>query len=741
MNEINVAAPAPPANMGEPIRRSESIAKVTGKLVYADDAAERNPLQAYFLTSGIARGRILSIDTAPAEALEGVVKIYTHHNAPRRIATPYTQKGGYVSDTNMPLTGPEICNDGQIIAMVIAESYEIARDASHRIVTRYAATVPAATMDSPGVDIIHPEALAEKEKKAGDFTAAFDTAPVKVEGIYRTPAQHQNAIELYSTTASWSAGELTIHEPSQFVVELANGAAAMMGIDPSSVHVVNPYVGGAFGGKGFMTQRTALIVGAARDLARPVRNVVTRDQGFTLATYRAETKHHVKLAADSDGHLLAYGHESWEMQSRHDDYPLAGFGVTTAMYGKPAISTRVNLVKADRQTSGFMRAPVEMPYMYALESAMDELAVALDMDPIELRRVNDIRESPVDGARFTSRSLMQCYDEAAASFGWSKRNPKLGSMRDGDWLIGYGCATASYPTHMGPATARVTLSADGNALVEVAGHDSGQGTYTALGQIAARELQLDPQRVRVMMGDSKLPAAPGSSNSMTTASLGSAVKLATDKVREHFGTTMPVGEARAAVFTRLGASEISELGEFLPPGKKSEILNKLRKGQVPFANQARGDESKDGKPLMFAFGAEFVEVRIHRLTREIRVPRLTGAFAAGRIINPRTARSQYMGAMIWGMASALLEATEVDEKRGRYVNDSLGEYLMAVNADVPQVDVIMVHEEDREVNPLGVKGIGELGIVGTAAAVANAVYHATGKRVRDLPIVMDKLLS
>jgi xanthine dehydrogenase YagR molybdenum-binding subunit len=388
----------------------------------------------------------------------GVVKVYTHLNAPHRIATPYTQKGGYASDTNMPLSGPEINNGGQIIAMVIAESYEIARDASHRILVRYAANVPAGTIDSPGAEVIHPEALREREKTAGDFSAAFAAAPVKIEGKYSTPAQHQNPIELYSTTASWSGGELTIHEPSQFVVELANGAAAMMGIDPSRVHVTNPYIGGAFGGKGFMTQRTALIAGASRDLGRPVRNVVTRSQGFTLATYRSETKHHIRLAANQEGHLLAYSHESWEMQSRHDDYALAGFGVTTAMYGKPAIATRINLVKADRQTSGFMRAPVEMPYMYALESAIDELAVALKMDPIELRRVNDIRESPVDGARFTSRSLMQCYDAAAASFGWNKRNPEPGSMRDGDWLIGYGCATAGYPTHMAPATARVTLN-------------------------------------------------------------------------------------------------------------------------------------------------------------------------------------------------------------------------------------------------------------------------------------------
>ncbi len=741
MDQVNVAAPAPLANMGEPVRRSESTAKVTGSLVYAADAREEKPLQAYFLTSAIARGHILSINTAPAEALDGVVKIYTHHNAPYRIATPYTQKGGYSSDTNMPLIGPEIHNDGQIIAMVIAETYEIARDASHRIVSRYAPLVPAATMDSPGVNITHPEALTAKEKKVGDFATAFAAASVKVEGEYSTPAQHQNSMELYSTTASWSGGELTIHEPTQFVLQLANGAATMMGVEPSAVHVINPYIGGAFGGKGFMTQRTALIAGAARDLSRPVRNVVTRAQGFTLATYRAETRHYVRLAADRDGRLLAYGHESWEMQSRQDDYPLAGFGVTTAMYGKPAILTRVNLIKADRQTSGFMRAPVEMPYMYALESAMDELAVALDMDPIELRRINDIRESPIDGARFTSRSLMQCYDEAATSFGWSKRNPKPGSMRDGDWLIGYGCATASYPTHMAPATARVTLRENGEALVEIAGQDSGQGTYTVLGQIAARELGLDPRRVEVMMGDSTLPAAPPSSNSLGTASLGSAVKLAAGKISARFNNAMLSNEERAAAFLRLGVGEISEVADFLPFGTKLAVLDMLRKGQVPFANQARGDESKGGKPLMFAFGAEFVEVRVHRLTREIRVPRMTGAFAAGRIVNPRTAHSQYVGGMIWGMASALLEATEIDEKRGRYVNDSLGEYLMAVNADVPQVEVIMVPEEDHEVNPLGVKGIGELGIVGTAAAVANAVYHATGKRVRDLPIIMDKLLT
>ena len=372
---------------------------------------------------------------------------------------------------------------------------------------------------------------------------------------------------------------------------------------------------------------------------------------------------------------------------------------------------------------------------------MDELAVALEMDPIELRRINDIRESPVDGMRFTSRSLMRCYDEAAASFGWRNRDPKPGSMRDGDWLIGYGCATAAYPTHMAPATARVTLGANGDARIETAGQDSGQGTYTALAQIAAHALGIEPGRVRVVMGDSMLPAAPASSNSLATASIGSAVKLATDKIRARLGGAIPSGEDRVRAFRQLGVSELAELAEFVPPSKRPDVLEKLSKGQVPFANQARGDETKDGKPLMFAFGAQFAEVRIHRLTREIRVPRLTGAFAAGRIINTRMAHSQLMSGMIWGMASGLLEATGVDEKRGRYVKDSFGEYLVPVNADVPEVNVILILEEDWEINPLGVKGIGEIRIVGGAAAMANAVYHATGKRVRDLPIVTEKLLT
>ena len=742
MGDVTPPVPAPLANMGQPIQRYEAVAKVTGKPLYAADLpTPQPPLFAYYLTSGIAKGRIVTIDTAGAEAMPGVVKVYTHHNAPPRVDPGYFTKGGYVSDTNMPLTGPDVNNDGQIVAMVVAETYEVARDAAHRIAVRYAAQAPAAGLDSPLATTTHPASMAEKEKKTGDFTAAYAAAPVKIDNEYRTPTQHHNPMELFSTTAMWDGDRLLIHEPSQFVYQLANGAAKSMGVDAKQVRVVDPFIGGAFGSKGTMTQRTPLVAGAARELGRPIRNVVTRDQGFTLATYRAETKHRVRLAADRSGKLLAYGHEGWEVTSRPDDYSVAGVEATVQMYGKPAIETRVNLVHADRNTPGFMRSPPETPYMYALESAMDELALALAMDPVELRRINDIRESPIDGAPYTSRSLMECYDQAAASFGWKARNPQPMSMAAGEWLIGYGCATACYPTNMMAASARVTLTPDGRAHVEIAAHDVGTGAYTAMQQIAARELGIDPRAVSVAMGDTALPAGPVAGGSMTTASAGSAVKMAADKVAARFGGTMPSRDALADAFRRLGVARVAEYAEWWPQGQGPDAVRALYKGQMGGGKQDKGDDSKKPpKPLMYAFGAEFVEVRVHRLTREVRVPRMTGAFAGGHIVNPRTARSQYLGGMIWGMSSALLEATEIDQLRARYVNDNIAEYLVPTNADVPQVDIILVAEEDKQVNPLGVKGIGELGNVGTAAAVANAVYHATGKRIRDLPITMDKLL-
>jgi xanthine dehydrogenase YagR molybdenum-binding subunit len=375
---------------------------------------------------------------------------------------------------------------------------------------------------------------------------------------------------------------------------------------------------------------------------------------------------------------------------------------------------------------------------------MDELAVKLEMDPVELRRVNDSM-ADATGKPWSSRHLMECYDQAAKAFGWSGRDPKVGAMQDGDWLVGWGCASAVYPTHIGASAARVRLMADGRAHVAIAAHDLGTGTYTIIGQAAAEQLGIPLDKVEVELGNSELPAAPVAGGSNTAASCCNAVKKACDAIgRKLYGTNSETvggmaprrpGQGFEEAFKRLGVGAIEEYAEFLPPGAGPDAMKKLYAG-TPFL----GGGSK-GKKLMYALGAEFVEVRVHKLTREIRVPRIVGAFAAGHIMNPRTARSQYMGAMIWGIASALHEATEIDPRTARYVNDNLADYLVPVNADVQQLEVILIPEEDRSVNPIGIKGIGELGNVGTAGAVASAVYHATGIRVRQLPIRLEKLLA
>lgn len=514
------------------------------------------------------------------------------------------------------------------------------------------------------------------------------------------------------------------------------------------MHAISPFVGGAFGAKAQLTPRTGLVALAAKKLGRPVKLVATRDQGFTIATYRAETRHKIRMGAARDGKIVSFEHYGWEVTSRPDDYSVAGVEDSARLYGYGTVKTGVTLVHADRNTPGFMRSPPVVPYVYALESAMDEMAIKLNMDPVEFRRINDSM-TDATGKPWSSRSLMKCYDEAAAQFGWSKRTPQPGSMHDGDWLIGWGCASAIYPTHIGPAAARVKLNSDGRAIVEVAAHEIGTGIMTVAGQMAAQRLGIPLENVQVDLGDSKYPPVPVAGGSNQTASVCNVVMIACDALMEKLGggQVETTGSASGVQglkqkFDRLGVSTLEQYAENVPEQVKPNpvvglVVNPIKK--LYEGTPMLGGGSK-GEKLMYAMGANFVEVRVHRLTREIRVSRMVGAFAAGHIMNPRTAHSQYMGAMIWGISSALHEATEIDKRYARYTNDNLADYLVPVNADIAQLDVIMVPETDTAVNPAGIKGIGELGNVGVAAAVANAVYHATGVRVRDLPIRLEKLL-
>jgi xanthine dehydrogenase YagR molybdenum-binding subunit len=760
----NAAAPLPQANMGEPAVRVDARLKVTGDARYPSDMPVGNPAYAYLVTSPVARGRIERLALGAALAVPGVLDILTQDNTGELKNLPFKAARGGVS-TSIQQLGPEIAHAGQIVAVVIADTFEAAREAAHKVEVTYAAESPSATFGSPRLTEDDATKVSKAHRKlpnVGDAEAALGDAEVAIDVEYATPTQHHNPIELFTTTCFWMDDRLTILEPSQFVFGLKNNVAERLSVDPDKVEVISPFVGGAFGSKTLMTPRTALIALAAKRLNRPVKLIATRSQGFTISTYRAETRHHVRLGARRDGKLVGYVHEGWEISSRPDSFVLAGVENSAHLYAFGAVKTEVNVVHADRSTPGFMRSPPTVPYMYALETAMDELAVKLGMDPIELRRVNDTMTEPIEGKPFSSRSLMRCYDQAAESFGWMRRNPRSRSMREDDWLIGLGCATAFYPTNVGPATVRVRLSPAGDVRVQTAAHDLGTGAYTVIGQMAAERLGVSIHSVTVELGDSRLPPAPLAGGSNTTASTCSAVMKACDAIRRklfHSAATAEEGalagrdpaqlalrngelvahdgaaEQLEEAFRRLGTSIIEEYAEFIPHGAPPDAVKNLYSGNVTLVGGFAGEK------MMYAMGAEFVEVRVHELTGEIRVPRIVGAFAAARLMNTRTAHSQLMGGMIWGIGSALHEATEIDPRFARYVNDNLADYSIPVNADTPSVKVILVSEEDHDVNPAGVKGLGELANVGTAAAISNAVYHATGIRVRKLPIRIEDMLE
>jgi xanthine dehydrogenase YagR molybdenum-binding subunit len=700
-------------------------------------------------------------DLDAARAVPGVLDILTYENTGELKPVKF----GLGSSTSIQSLGPDIQQDGQIIAVVVADTFEAATEAAHAVKVTYSSQTPSATFGSQGLTEEDATKVSQQHKhlpQAGDADAAIRGADVTIEVEYGTPIQHHNPIELFSTTCVWTGDQLTIYEPSQFVYGLKNFVAQRLGIEPEKVHAISLYAGGAFGSKGAMTPRTAMIALAAKRLNRPVKLVATRDQGFTIATHRAETRRHIRLGARRDGKLVAYSHEGWEISSRPDPYVVAGVEDSAQLYAFGTVATKVNVVHADRNTPGFMRSPPVVPYIFALESAMDEMALKLGMDPIEFRRLNDTMTSPIGNKPYSSRSLMQCYDQAVEAFGWKQRNPQIGSMRDGEWLVGWGCATALYPTHTGPAAARVRLMPNGDVRVQIAAHEIGNGVYTVLGQMAAERLGVELSSVTVEVGDSRLPPAPVAGGSNTTASSCSAVLKTCDVIRGklfHAAVTANDGpltgrnmddltlkdgkivggdgasENLADTFKRMGVGIIEEYSEFVPKGLQPSAVTDLYPGKLHMVGGSQGNS------VMYAMGAELVEVRVHSLTREIRVPRIVGAFAAGRLMNTRTVHSQLMGGMIWGISSALHEATEIDMRYARYVNDNLADYMVSVNADVKDVQVILVSEVDHDVNPAGVKGLGELGNVGTAAAIANAVYHATGKRIRQLPIRIEKLLE
>ena len=751
--------------IGADVPRVDGRAKVTGAALYGADHPVERVAWAFLRTSDIALGRVTDIDETAARALPGVLDVLTHRNVGHAVAPGKALlDGGHMAGSVAPLYDDRVHYSGQIVAVALAETFEAARAAAMALRITYDAETPSATLDSPGAEQVKAKTIGEAEINVGHFDAAFAKATHTVDAWYETPPQHHNPLELFQSTCAWDGDDLTVWESSQSVTGYQRGLATQLDMKPERVRVLSPFVGGAFGSRGEMAQSTALIAFAAKRLNRPVKLVASRTHGFTLRTFRAETRHHVRLAADADGKLTALSHEGWELTSRKDHFALAGIETTARLYACPNIAAKVHNVTADRQVPGFMRAPPEVPYCFALESAVDELAHQMNIDPVEFRRRNDTQHEPVKGLPFSSRSLMACYDAAAAAFGWAGRDPRVGSMTDGDWLVGYGCATATYPATIAPAAARVTLAIDGRATVETGAHDIGTGLYTVVAQTAADLLGLSMDHVTVRLGDTRLPAAPMTAGSSGTASIGTVVAKACRELCEKLahaaakdrhgpmhgldvhgihlrggrlvaddGTSEPIAAAVARVD---GGKPVSVQTTYNPDGAPPLIGPMLIRRGVPLI--VPGSKHKDY--VAYSFGAQFAEVRVHRHTGEVRAPRLVGAYAAGRIMNPRTARSQLSGGQVWGLSSALLEATEIDRRTARYANADLAEYHVPTFADVPSITTIIVPEEDTQVNPLGVKGVGELAVVGLNAAIANAVFHATGVRCRSLPIRLDERL-
>jgi xanthine dehydrogenase YagR molybdenum-binding subunit len=750
---------AHPTLLGRPHVRVEGADKVTGAAVYASDLRPAGLAHAALVTSTIPRGRINGFALEGARAVPGVLAIFTHRDFAGALRpVKHLMAGGYANSAHLPLGSDAVAYAGQIVALVVAETPEAAAEAAARTGVTYAAEPFAGTFEAPGAETVALADLKEKhvDPGCGDADGAFVAAAFRIAARYETPVQHHNPIELFTTTCAWDGPRLTVHEPTRYVGAVRHGLAAQLGLDPADIRVVAGLIGGHFGSKFALSQHTALVALAARHLGRPVSLVPTRRQGFTIANYRPETRHDLRLGADRDGRFTALIHAAEAVTSRFDPFAMEGTDVTASLYACPNVRTHERAVRVDRNTPGPMRAPPEVPYLFALESAVDEMASALGLDPIALRRRNDTLTDPISGKPFSSRPLMRCFDAGAEAFGWSRRAPEPGTMRDGPWRVGLGCAASVRPVKISPATLRLALAPDGTATVETAHHEIGNGITTLLAMAAAEWLGIPIEAVAIRLGDTALPPAGVSGGSSTTTSLlhtlalgcetlrtrlalacaapdgplagaeAGSLRLEAGSIRAADGRAVPI----AAAIARLGPGEAETLAAFVPAGAGPESLAAIRGGRMALAS--------GGQALSWAFGAQFAQVHVHAETGEIRVPRLLGAFAAGRILNPLTARSQLTGGMIWGLGSALLEETVLE--RGAYRNPDLAEYLVATAADAPGVEALFVDDPDTGVNALGLKGLGELGIIGVNAAIANAVFHATGRRHRRLPIRIEAVL-
>jgi xanthine dehydrogenase YagR molybdenum-binding subunit len=682
--------------IGADIARIDGPQKVTGTATYAYEHPLTDPAYVFPLVSAVARGRVVAVDTAAATELPGVLAVLTHENTPALADTSDAE--------NAILQSCEIHFRGQIVGGVVAESLEIGQEAVGLVRIEEAADAHRVLLRADDPEQFGPDNAAETGAAPGEVEAALAAAATSITATYSTPIEHNNPMEPHTTVARWQDATLRLYDSTQSVHGVRTTIAGLFGLEPEQVQVTAPFVGGGFGSKGMVHAHTVLAVMAARAVpGRSVKLALTRQQMFTLGGHRAPTIQRVRLGADADGTLVALEHDVWQHTSRLKQFVEQASSISRMMYAATTRRTTQRLAPLDVPVQSWMRAPGVAPGSYALECAIDELAYELGLDPIELRVRNDPPDDPDSGLPWSSRNLVACLREGAERFGWAGRSPAPRSHRDGRWLVGTGVAGGAYAPESTPGSqAQIEVLPDGRYAVRIGAMDVGTGTWTALTQVAAEALGVAVEQIALEIGDTALPYSHVPGGSAGIGSWGSTLYGAARAFRDAYGAHPRGGDEVIA-----GAA----------------------------------DNPAEDAYAMYAFAAQFAEVRVHADTGEIRVPRMLGMFAAGRIVNPRMARSQFIGAMTFGLSMALFEDSVMDADVGAVVTDDLADYHVASHADVRELDAHWIDEVDPHVNPMGTKGIGEIGIVGSAAAVANAVFHATGVRVRDLPITPDKLLG
>ena len=735
------------SSIGQPLTRRDGVLKVKGEARYAADNHPPGMLHAVLAVSSIARGHVKFLDVEAAKRHPGVVEVMTSANRPPLAEDPDAKTNPFMFRMEL-LQNDNVRYANQPIAVVIAETLEAATEGAALLSPQYEVLPARVGLDGgerfvpPAVGIGNPAAI-----ERGDVEAGLASASKRIEATYETPAQYHNAMEPHAIVAVWDGDTLSIDTPSQGLAMAQGRIAGLFGISPEKIHIRSPFLGGGFGSKGLVSGPQVLGILAAKMVGRPVKLVLRREHMYGPVGHRSASRQKLRIGVDGDGLLTAIDHHAKIATSTFDDFYEPAADASHTLYASPAIATSHEAVRIDTGTPLFMRAPGEATGSIALESAIDEAAWACGMDPLAFRLKNYAEVEPISGKPFSSKALRECYAQGAARFGWAKRPLAPRQTRDdAGLLVGWGVGTATFPALMFQAEARAVVRSDGAGVMEIGAHDMGQGAWTALAQIAADGLGLDLEQVEFKAGTSDLPDAGIAGGSAHTATAGMAIHNAGAAVIAKLAD-LATGDERSPLFGAGNAGVVARDGRLFRRDDETrsesyaDIIGRAGLAQVEARGKGASDPAAQANYAMHAHGAVFAEVKVDPDLGQIRVTRLVGAFAAGRIINPHLVRSQIYGGMIWGMSFALHEEALVDRRSGRIINANLAEYHVPVNADVPSMEALMIEEHDPHVNALGIKGVGEIGITGSAGAVANAVWHATGVRVRRFPIRIEELVT